>query len=262
MAHVGAGFPGSGGLGGTSGCVLGGTGQGGAGGGVLGGTGQGGPSGGVLGGTGQGGVGGSRHNNFGDQSTKHNLKMSFPRFDGDQPRIWKEKCLDYFRLFNVNPALWLVSATLHMEGNAALWLKAYRLRHEINTWPQLMLAVEEKFGTDDHRRFMKQLLALKQQGTVEEYQTQFEQLSYQIAIQNPHYDEQFYVSQFIRGLKAEIRGSVEAHRFLKHWSLPFFLHWFSRKYRLNQDHGLSDSFCRMVLMHTLWEWTPTCMLRC
>jgi hypothetical protein len=96
--------------------------------------------------------------------------MSFPRFNGDQPRIWKDKCLDYFRLFNVNPSLWLVSATLHMDGNAALWLKAYRLRHEISTWPMLMSAVMEKFGADDHRRYLKQFLALKQRGSAEEYQ--------------------------------------------------------------------------------------------
>jgi hypothetical protein len=145
-----------------------------------------------AGGGGTGGVGGGRPVSEGTQ--KHQLKMSFPRFDGTFPLIWKDKCLDYFRLFNVNPSLWLISCTLHMDGNAALWLKAYRLRHEISTWTALMLAVEEKFGADDHRRYMKQLLALKQRGTVEEYQLQFEELSYQIAIQNPHYDEQFYVS--------------------------------------------------------------------
>jgi hypothetical protein len=136
--------------------------------------------------------------------------MSFPRFNGDQPRIWKDKCLDYFRLFNVNPSLWLISCTLHMDGNAALWLKAYKLRHEISTWTALMVVVEEKFGADDHHRYMKQLLQLKQRGIVEEYQAQFEELSYQIAIQNPHYDEQFYVSQFIKGLKSELRAAVES----------------------------------------------------
>jgi hypothetical protein len=97
-----------------------------------------------------------------------------------------------------------------MDGNAALWLKEYRLRHELYTWPELMTAVEEKFGADDHRKFMKQLLALKQRGSVQEYQLQFESLCYQISMQNPHYDEQFFVSQFIRGLKPEIRGVVEA----------------------------------------------------
>ncbi|KAK1607032.1 hypothetical protein QYE76_030705 [Lolium multiflorum] len=161
-----------------------------------------------TGGGGFGGAGGGRTGGVGGGS--HNLKMSFPRFDGENPKIWKDKCLDYFRLFNVNPALWLVSSTLHMEGNAALWLKAYRLRHEISTWPALMSAVLEKFGADDYRKFLKQLLALKQKGSVEEYQLQFEALSYQISIQNPNYDEQFFVSQFIRGLKSELRGAVES----------------------------------------------------
>jgi hypothetical protein len=136
--------------------------------------------------------------------------MSFPRFDGENPRIWKDKCLDYFKLFNVNPSLWLVSATLHMDGDAALWLKAYRLRHEITTWPTLMVAVMEKFGADDYRKALKQFFALKQRGPVEEYHKQFETLSYQVSMQNPHYDEQFFVSQFIRGLKDELRGAVES----------------------------------------------------
>jgi hypothetical protein len=38
----------------------------------------------------------------------------------------------------------------------------------------------------------------------------FEELSYQIAIQNPHYDEQFYVSQFVKGLRSDIRAAVES----------------------------------------------------
>jgi hypothetical protein len=162
-----------------------------------------------VGGDGEGGTGGGRTNTS-DQGTKHHLKMSFPWFDGTQPNIWKDKCLDYFRLFNAHPSLWLISTTLHMDGNAALWLKACRLRHEITSWPVLMAAVEEKFGADDHRKFMKQLLSLKQRGTVEEYQTEFEELSYQVAIQNPNYDEQFYVSQCIRGLKSELRAAVES----------------------------------------------------
>jgi hypothetical protein len=97
-----------------------------------------------------------------------------------------------------------------MDRNTALWLKAYRLRHEISSWPVLMAAVEEKFGADNHRKYMKQLLSLKQRGMVEEYQQQFEELSYQVAIQNPHYEEQFYVSQFIRGLKSELRAAIES----------------------------------------------------
>jgi len=28
-------------------------------------------------------------------------KMAFPRFTGENPRIWKDKCLDYFHIFNI-----------------------------------------------------------------------------------------------------------------------------------------------------------------
>jgi hypothetical protein len=43
-----------------------------------------------AGGGGSGGGGGGRIPSDGTQ--RHQLKMSFPRFDGDQPRIWKDKC--------------------------------------------------------------------------------------------------------------------------------------------------------------------------
>jgi hypothetical protein len=81
----------------------GGSGFGGVGGGGLGGAGGGGLGG--AGGGSLGGAGGGRKNLGGDSNTHHNLKMSFPRFDGENPQIWKDKCSDYFRLFNVNPAL-------------------------------------------------------------------------------------------------------------------------------------------------------------
>jgi hypothetical protein len=53
-------------------------------------------------------------------------KMPFRCFDGEHPRIWRDKCYDYFRAFNISPALWLTTATLHLEGNAAIWQQAYK----------------------------------------------------------------------------------------------------------------------------------------
>jgi hypothetical protein len=40
------------------------------------------------------------------------------------------------------------------------------------------VAVEAEFGSDDQRRSMKTLLALKQMGTFEEYQKEFQSLVY------------------------------------------------------------------------------------
>lgn len=33
-----------------------------------------------------------------------------------------------------------------MDGNAALWLQAYKRRHEVVAWPDFIAAVEAKFG--------------------------------------------------------------------------------------------------------------------
>lgn len=52
----------------------------------------------------------------------HMPKMSFSKFDGTDPVVWKEKCFEYFHLFKIPKDLWVTSVSLHMEGNAAKWL--------------------------------------------------------------------------------------------------------------------------------------------
>jgi hypothetical protein len=56
------------------------------------------------------------------------------------------------------------------------------------------VVVEAEFGSDYQLRNMKTLLALKQMGTVEEYQKEFQSLVYQVSMYNPHYDEQFFIA--------------------------------------------------------------------
>ena len=70
--------------------------------------------------------------------------------------------------------------------------------------------VEEEFGSDDFRSALNDLLELKQQGQVEEYTTQFQTLQYQVNMHNSQYDVIFYTTQYMRGLKDELRGIVEA----------------------------------------------------
>ena len=118
--------------------------------------------------------------------------------------------MDYFRIFSINPALWLTTGTLHLDGRAAMWWQSYKLKHEVINWPQFISAVEEQFGLDDHRKVMKALISLKQTGTVAEYQFAFQELVYKASMLNPHYDEKLFISHFIRGLKSEIRAAVES----------------------------------------------------
>jgi hypothetical protein len=55
-------------------------------------------------------------------------KLSFPKFSGDNPKIWIDKCGDYFHIFNVPKCMWTTTASLHMEENAARWLQVYKMK--------------------------------------------------------------------------------------------------------------------------------------
>ena len=51
---------------------------------------------------------------------KHTVpKLSFPHFDGSNPRIWKSKCEDYFKLYAVSDTMKATFASLHMDDNVA-----------------------------------------------------------------------------------------------------------------------------------------------
>lgn len=105
--------------------------------------------------------------------------------------------------------MWVTTASLHFDDNAAHWLQMYKLKYGLGSWPEFIHAVEEQFGSDDYRSALDELLVLKQRGTVEEYASAFESLQFQICMHNSGYGELFFVAQFIKGLKEEIQSAVQ-----------------------------------------------------
>ena len=59
---------------------------------------------------------------------------------------------------------------------------------------------------------MRQLDSLRQTGSVDEHHAQFEQLTHNILLYNPNYDDTFFVVRFLHGLKDEIRAPIALHR--------------------------------------------------
>jgi hypothetical protein len=57
-------------------------------------------------------------------------KMYFPKFDGTTPKVWIDNCATYFSVYDVPYFVWLSSATMHLEGNAAKWWQAYKQQHK------------------------------------------------------------------------------------------------------------------------------------
>jgi hypothetical protein len=42
-------------------------------------------------------------------------------FDGINPRVWLDKCQNYFSIYTIPNTLQATAATMHLEGNAAKW---------------------------------------------------------------------------------------------------------------------------------------------
>uniref|UniRef100_A0A0A8ZRY8 Retrotransposon gag domain-containing protein n=1 Tax=Arundo donax TaxID=35708 RepID=A0A0A8ZRY8_ARUDO len=91
--------------------------------------------------------------------TTHSLKCPFQKFERENPRIWRDKCVDYFHIFNIHESMWVTAASLHMEGNATKWFQVYKLTKGIGSW--FIQDVEHKFGANDYRRVVGELLELK-----------------------------------------------------------------------------------------------------
>ncbi|WVZ94909.1 hypothetical protein U9M48_040738 [Paspalum notatum var. saurae] len=101
-------------------------------------------------------------------------------------------------------------AALHLEGKAAQWYQVFKTQHKVNTWGKFVQAVLDKFGVYEHRHALNDLLDLKQSGIVEEYVDAFETLQYQVSLHNGHMGDLYFVAQFIRGLKPDLRFGVQA----------------------------------------------------
>lgn len=95
--------------------------------------------------------------------------MAFPRFNGTNPSIWRDKCEDYFKIFSLPETMWTTLASLHMDENPTKWLKVYKVKHGVDNWEKFISAVEKKFGAHDYKEAIEELLDLQQTDTVEVY---------------------------------------------------------------------------------------------
>lgn len=111
--------------------------------------------------------------------------MSFPKFDDADPRVWLDKCLDYFHIFKVSEAMWVQVASLHLEGFVAYWFHVHKLKQRTDEWNHFAQAVLNKFGADEYPKAMRRLMGLRQTGSLDEFVRTFEEAQYMVSLHNP-----------------------------------------------------------------------------
>jgi hypothetical protein len=43
--------------------------------------------------------------------------MNFPKLGGDNHKLWKTHCEDYFEMYDVDPLVWVNVSFMHFEGS-------------------------------------------------------------------------------------------------------------------------------------------------
>uniref|UniRef100_N1QY73 Retrotransposon gag domain-containing protein n=1 Tax=Aegilops tauschii TaxID=37682 RepID=N1QY73_AEGTA len=79
-------------------------------------------------------------------------------------------------------------------------------------WDELCTALGMKFGREQYQVHLRQFRLLKQTGTVHEYMLQFEEIMHHLLAHNLAFDPVFFTTQFLEGLKHEIRVERDTSR--------------------------------------------------
>lgn len=143
----------------------------------------------------------------------HNVpRIDFPVFDGEGPKSWRMKCESCFRICGVQPEVWVNLAALHCVGGADQWLQSTSAHTNCQSWDEFMDLVSDKFGKEEFQHMVRQFSQLKQQGTVAEYTERFNGLVFNLTAHHPSWDPLFFVTQFVEGLRNDIKSVVLLHR--------------------------------------------------
>ncbi|CAD6253645.1 unnamed protein product [Miscanthus lutarioriparius] len=95
--------------------------------------------------------------------------MEFPKFDGSNPRWWRDQCEIYFEVYPVHATMKTRFTTLNFKKPAATWLQTVQRHGRIVEWERLRELVMAKFEKDQYEVLLRQFGALKLTASVLEY---------------------------------------------------------------------------------------------
>ena len=126
-------------------------------------------------------------------------------FVGENPEHWLLEAEKYFSLNDTPESERMKTIVMFLDGEALAWF-AYTQKHDkIKDWQDFRLRIERRWQGCEPDEALEQLMAIKQDGTVMAYRTEFERLSSLISDLQPNFLER----AFLKGLKPEIRDHID-----------------------------------------------------
>lgn len=138
--------------------------------------------------------------------------MTCPKFDGENPQMWKSNCEQYFDIYGINPMHWVKVATLNFSGNATFWLQSIRSQIMGITWQTLCDLICARFTRDIQEALIRKWFHAQQNSTVTEYVEQFDSIMHQLMAYDSALTPVYFVTKFIEGLRDDVRGAVMLQR--------------------------------------------------
>ncbi|XP_051209991.1 uncharacterized protein [Lolium perenne] len=135
-------------------------------------------------------------------------QAEFPKFDGENPRLWSCACEKYFRVYAVSTEYWVEYATMHFTGNAALWFQSAEDKMGTISWQSLCDTINKRFDRGQYEHIYRLSFHIKQHTTVSEYIERFDTLMHHMLAYKPDLDPTFFTTRFIDGLRNDLRATV------------------------------------------------------
>ncbi|XP_056692219.1 uncharacterized protein [Spinacia oleracea] len=143
-----------------------------------------------------------------------NPKLSFPKFDGSNPRIWVKKCCKYFDLCKIAEDQRVDLASLNMVEKAGGWVMNYLSvrKHMMVEWNDFVADLYARFRDNSALNVVETFNKLQQLSTIEEYIDEFENLRSIMLMNNHILPDSYMLESFIGGLKPAVKPFVKAFK--------------------------------------------------
>ena len=136
-------------------------------------------------------------------------KLDFLRFNGSEdPTNWIRRAGQLFEFQGTPTKEQVPLVAYHLEGEARLWYQLHKEEEGPVSWNVLKECLHARYGPTQFEEFFGDLTKLKQNGTIGEYQCQFERLLSRARKLMPPQQ----VSCFVSGPKDNICTVVQATR--------------------------------------------------
>jgi hypothetical protein len=149
---------------------------------------------------------GPSHQDLIATAAQHSHKLLFPTYDGkDDPLPWLNRCGQFFRIQATEDVGKVFLASFYMTGDAAQWFTLLEKNQGTPTWDEFERLVNQRFGPPIHGNALGELIQLRRETTIANYQTRFLALVNRCkGLTEPH-----QIDIFTAGLRDPLKTDVE-----------------------------------------------------